>query len=84
MAEVAATHGLVSVARRDGPISDEALKKSFSAGSLVAVVARSGADLESFKSRAKWSLQRPDGSVRPWTDDFSNILAAIWRLKVGQ
>lgn len=84
VAEVAATHGLVSVARRDGPISDEALKKSFSAGSLVAVVARSGADLQSFNSRAKWSLQRPDGSVRPWTDDFSNILAAIWRLKVGQ
>ena len=83
VAEVADSHGLSSVVRRDGPIAQEQLRTSLSAGSLVAVVARSQADLASFASRAKWQLQQPNGTIRPWTDDYSNILAAIWRLQSG-
>jgi spermidine synthase len=81
--DVAASHGLASVIRRDGPVPQEELRTNLSAGSLVVVVAKSDADLASFASRAKWQLQQPNGAVRAWTDDYSNILAAIWRLQSG-
>jgi hypothetical protein len=84
VAEVAATHGMASVVRRDGPISEEEHRKNLLARPLVVVAARSQADLASFVSRGNWRPQRPDGTVRPWTDDYSNILAAIWRLQTAK
>jgi hypothetical protein len=84
VAEVGATHGMVSVFRRDGPISDEDHRKNLLARPLVVVAARSQDDLANFTSRGNWRPKQPDGTVRPWTDDYSNILAAIWRLQTGK
>jgi hypothetical protein len=54
------------------------------AGSLVAVVARSTDDIAKLAGKPGWRPQVPDGSVQAWTDDYSNILAAIWRLQIGK
>jgi hypothetical protein len=84
IAEVGATHGLVTIVRRDDTVSKEDIRRNMYAGSLVAVVARSAGDLATLTARPGWRLQEADGSVRPWTDDYSNILAAIWRLHTGK
>jgi hypothetical protein len=84
IAEVGATHGLVTIVRRDDTVSPEDIRRKMYAGSLVAVVARSAADLAKLSARPGWRAQPADGSVRPWTDDYSNILAAIWRLQTGK
>jgi hypothetical protein len=84
IAEVAATHGLVTIAKRDNSVTDDEHRATMYAGSLVAVVGRSEADLAALSAKPGWRRRVPDGRTTPWTDDFSNILAAIWRLKVGQ
>jgi hypothetical protein len=84
IAEVAATHGLVTLAKLDKSVTDDEQRRTMYAGSLVAVVGRSDADLAALAAKPGWRRRLADGTVTPWTDDFSNILAAIWRLKVGK
>jgi spermidine synthase len=84
IAEVAAIHGLVTFAKRDNSVTEDEHRETMYAGSLVAVVGRSDADLAALAAKPGWRRLVADGSVAPWTDDFSNILAAIWRLKVGK
>jgi hypothetical protein len=50
------------------------------ARSLVAVVARRDQDLAGLRAQGGWEKAAADGSVAPWSDDYANILAAIWRL----
>jgi hypothetical protein len=45
------------------------------------VVARHDGDLADLRTANGWNRQAADPSVRPWTDDFSNVLAAMWRMK---
>ena len=84
IAEVGATHGLTTIVRRDDSVSPEETRRDMYAGSLVAVVARSHDDIAKLSARPGWRPKVADGSVRPWTDDYSNILAAIWRLQAGK
>jgi hypothetical protein len=84
IAEVAKAHGLTTIAKRDDSVSNAEHRRTMYAGSLVAVVARSEADVAQLAARPGWRPQVADGSVRPWTDDYSNILAAIWRLQAGK
>jgi SAM-dependent methyltransferase len=84
IAEVGAAHGLKTIVRRDDSVTEDEHRRTMYAGSLVAVVARSEADTARLAARPGWRPQVADGSVRPWTDDYSNILAAIWRLQKGQ
>ena len=84
IAEVAATHGLVTFVKRDNSVTNEEFLATMYFGSLVAVVARTEADLKALSAKPGWKKRPADGRTKPWTDDFSNILAAIWRLKVGQ
>jgi hypothetical protein len=84
IAEVGATHGLITIVRRDNSVTADEHRRNLYAGSLVAVVARSGGDVAMLSARPGWRPQAADGSVRPWTDDYSNILAAIWRLQTGK
>jgi len=79
VAEVAATRGLVTFVRLDGSATDEDMRRDMRSTSLVAAVARNEHDLRSLKGFAGWDFKKADGSVRPWTDDYSNILAALWR-----
>ncbi|MGV3633273.1 MAG: spermidine synthase [Pseudorhodoplanes sp.] len=84
IAEVGATHGLSTIVRRDDSVSSDETRRNMYAGSLVAVVARSDADIAGLSARPGWRAQAANGSVRPWTDDYSNILSAMWRLQTGK
>jgi spermidine synthase len=47
--------------------------------SLVAVVGKTPGTLASFDTDPKWQRAAPDAAADPWTDDYSNVLGAIWR-----
>ncbi|HNC99958.1 MAG TPA: fused MFS/spermidine synthase, partial [Myxococcota bacterium] len=42
-----------------------------------AVLARDGAQLESFRRDPRWKALEPSPGARPWTDDFSNVLRVM-------
>ncbi len=51
----------------------------------VVVSAREEADVGSLASSDKWDERQPTEGQRVWTDDYSNILGAVWRrLRFGE
>ena len=48
-------------------------------GSDVVAMARTAADMGALATAPRWTPLQPDRSFREWTDDYSNILAAIAR-----
>jgi hypothetical protein len=45
----------------------------------VVLCAREEADIGKLAGDSKWTLTQPDEDQRVWTDDYSNILGAVWR-----
>ncbi len=45
----------------------------------VVVSAREEADVGALASSDKWALTEAEDNQRVWTDDYSNILGAVWR-----
>ncbi|MET0219664.1 MAG: fused MFS/spermidine synthase [Tardiphaga sp.] len=45
----------------------------------VVISAREPADVGSIASSSVWALTEPDDDERVWTDDYSNVLGAVWR-----
>jgi hypothetical protein len=45
----------------------------------VVVSARAEADVGALASSDKWELTEADEHQRVWTDDYSNVLGAVWR-----
>jgi hypothetical protein len=45
----------------------------------VVVSAREEADVGGLASSDKWALTEPEDHQRVWTDDYSNVLGAVWR-----
>ena len=45
----------------------------------VVVSAREKADVGTLASSDKWALTEPTENQRVWTDDYSNVLGAVWR-----
>ncbi len=77
VAAVGAQHGLVTYVKKDERSTD--FSKTFRANALVAVLARNEADLGPLPS--EWRRVNPDPRVPAWTDDYSDVLRAILRLK---
>ena len=51
----------------------------------VVVSAREEADVGKLASSEKWALTESDDDQRVWTDDYSNVLGAVWRrLRKGE
>jgi hypothetical protein len=51
----------------------------------VVVCAREEADVGKLASSDQWELTESDEKQRVWTDDYSNVLGAVWRrLRVGE
>lgn len=51
----------------------------------VVVSAREEADVGKLASSEDWALEEADEQQRVWTDDYSNVLGAVWRrLKNGE
>jgi hypothetical protein len=78
--EVAASQGLVSYQKLDTAITGAEFKKNMYASAFVVVMARREEDLAGLRNRPGWSKYQAAGSVRAWTDDYSNILSAFWRM----
>jgi precorrin-6B methylase 2 len=45
----------------------------------VAVIARAPGDLDALAAKLGWRRSVPNAAVRPWTDDYADIISAIWR-----
>src|SRR3954463_2442997 len=45
----------------------------------VVVCAREEADVGKLASSEEWALEEADEKQRVWTDDYSNVLGAVWR-----
>ncbi|MBS0532310.1 MAG: fused MFS/spermidine synthase [Proteobacteria bacterium] len=45
----------------------------------VVISARDAADVGKLASSDKWALTDPTDGQRVWTDDYSNVLGAVWR-----
>jgi hypothetical protein len=51
----------------------------------VVVSAREEADVGKLASSEQWELEEADEKQRVWTDDYSNVLGAVWRrLREGE
>ena len=81
VAAVAAAEGLVTVLKQDErPLI---IPFDYKANAIVAVLARDPAHLGDLPSRAGWNEIKPAAGIAAWTDDFSDILGAILRRKLG-
>jgi hypothetical protein len=77
----AAARGLVAYVKRDAAVTEADFRRNMHANSLVAVVARRESDLAALRDRGGWARPVADAKIAPWTDDYANVLAAIWRMR---
>jgi spermidine synthase len=77
LAASAASNGLVAL--RGFTASTDAGLHDMVSGSEVVAMARSNADFGGLAASARWRALSPDPSFREWTDDYSNVVAAIVR-----
>ena len=62
-------------------VTDKATADSYrSQSSQVVVLAKSDAALARLDQDGRWGVLESDGK-RPWTDDYSNLIGAIWEKK---
>jgi hypothetical protein len=81
VAAVGATEGLVTYAKEDR--RPDAVPNDFKMNAIVAALARDPKDLGELTRNPDWREIKRDPRVPPWTDDYSNILGAIVRKKLG-
>ena len=75
IARAAAETGLVAYERKYLP--PEGTDAALVAPSRWMVLARSPADLGALVSNRNWTRRNPDPLTKLWTDDYSNVLAAL-------
>ena len=76
VARVAQEQGLMTWLGQDS--SDVDFLGNFHAHAIIAVVASTPADVGDLKKLPNWVQLAPDPSIRAWSDDYANILQAIW------
>jgi len=76
----AAKAGLTVIAKRDDRANNSFA--DYRSNALVAVLARNVTDLGNLPNRQGW-VWAPAEGVREWTDDYSNVLGALFRKKFG-
>ena len=77
---VGAAEGLTAYAKQDRAANDFA--HDYRANAIVVALARDSADLGDLPSRNGWQPVAKR-NVTAWTDDYSNLLGAIYRRKFG-
>jgi hypothetical protein len=77
VAGIAAANGMQTWVYNDADDLERDDEYVFS--SQVAISAVHDADIGELAAAEHWALHRPDPAQRTWTDDYSNILGAIWR-----
>jgi hypothetical protein len=81
IATAAEAAGLAAL-RKDEQIGNLVTAK-FKASSSVMALAHDPADLRGLADREGWRPLAPSAAVAPWTDDYSNVLGAMIRRKLG-
>ena len=81
VAAVGAAEGLVAMQRVDETVTQ--LAAGFRTAAHVAALARNEADLGPLVSAAGWQ-RMSGGAVAAWTDDYSDIMGAMRRKKLGR
>jgi len=76
-AGIAAEHGLKTWIDHDEENEDREDEYKFS--SSVAIAAARPEDLGDLTESESWEAAEPEAGQRTWTDDYSNIIGAIWR-----
>ena len=76
----AAKADLTVIAKRDDRANNSFA--DYRSNALIAVLARDAADLGDLPNRVGWVFARPQG-ISDWTDDYSNVLGALFRKKFG-
>jgi hypothetical protein len=77
VAGIAAANGMQTWACNES--DDLARDDEYVFSSHVAISAATEADIGGLATTECWILHRPDRTERTWTDDYSNILGALWR-----
>jgi hypothetical protein len=80
VAAEAAAEGLVVVAKVDDRANDTTV--DYRSNALVAVLARAADDFGDLPNRSGWVAIRT-ARAAPWTDDYSDVLGALLRMKLG-
>ena len=81
VAAVGKTEGLVAYVKQDDQANE--FLKDYRANAEVMVLARSVADLGDLPQRRGWRPIQPIPGIAAWTDDYSDVLRAILRKKLG-
>jgi hypothetical protein len=81
VAAVGATEGLMTLVKTDRNHTD--FTTDLRAGAMVAVLARNEADFGTLLGAKGWERMTA-GDVVPWTDDYSDIIGAMLRKKLGR
>jgi len=81
VAAVGAAEGMTALVKADDQANQ--FVKDFHAAALVAVLARDAADFGPLAQTPGWHRDDAD-TVVAWTDDYSDIIGAILRKKLGQ
>lgn len=81
VAAVAATEGLVTYMKQDN--RPDTVPTDYKMNAIVAALARRPSDLGDLPNRPGWQQINPTPGIAAWTDDYSNILGAILRKKLG-
>jgi hypothetical protein len=77
LARAGAEHGLATYLIEEEP-TGEPLSRRLRAPIKLAVMARDPAHLGPIASDPRWVKVQPDLARKPWTDDYTNIMEAIW------
>jgi hypothetical protein len=79
---VAAAEGLIAYVKYDrAPIDPD--HHPFRSRGIVLAIARANADFGDLPAREGWHLVVNNRGVAAWTDDYSNVLGALIRRKLG-
>jgi hypothetical protein len=82
VAALGAAEDLVAYLKED--TRPDVVPSDFKMNALVATLARRSADLGDLPTRPGWHRLAPDPRIAAFTDEYSNILGAILRKKLGQ
>ncbi len=78
VASIAAENGLVTFSLLKKPLHKPGVV-SLDETSMVAIVARRSEHLGHIAGNSQWRKVPVEKAIRPWSDDYSNIISAIYR-----
>lgn len=81
VAAVGAAEGFVTYSRQDN--FRDGTPSSYKLPTIVTALARKPAHLGRLMKQPGWAELKPDPRVAAWTDDYSDIVGAIYRKKFG-